>query len=139
MEDLMRTLPKLPRPLAPAERQVTGPTWPDEFIEHWAAVYLAPEINAALRGRRVRFETFLRAPREILAALRRPVRFTYCGLLPAQRDVQERLRFESALEAVAEAALERVAAEAHCANGRVVEKLRHHAHPRSRAFFLGRH
>lgn len=133
----MRTAPNPPRPLSPDERQVTGPTWPDEYIERWAAVYLEHATNRQLRGRGVRFETFLRAPVEILAALRRPVRFTYCGLLPSQRDVQERLRFETALEAIAEAALEYVAGESHCANGRVVEKLRHHAHKRNglRAFF----
>lgn len=87
----MRTLPNLPRPLSPAERQVTGPTWPDEYIERWAAVYLEPETNRALRGRGVRFETFLRAPVEILAALRKP-RVFVCpsGLLPAQRDIQDR-------------------------------------------------
>lgn len=136
----MRTLPKLPRPLSPGERQVTGPTWPDEYIERWAAVYLDPETNRVLRGRGVRFETFLRAPVEILAAVHK-ARVFVCpaGLLPAQRDVQARVDLEHALAALADAALKQIAAEAHCANGRVVEKLRHHAHPRSRrAFFSGR-
>jgi len=134
----MHTLPKLPRPLSPAERQVTGPIWPDEHIERWAAVYLEPEANRALRARGVRFETFLRAPVEILAALRRTRVIAHApGLLPAQRRVQERADLESALSELADASVRQMAAEAHCSNGRVVEKLRHHAHPRSRAFFGG--
>lgn len=135
----MRTLPKLPRPLFPAERPFAGPTWPDAYIETWAAVYLHPETNRALRGRGVRFETFLRAPFEILAALKRP-RVIVCaaGLLPAQRLMQQRCDLERALQALAEAAVLQIAAEAYCANGRVVEKLRHHTHPRSRALFPGR-
>lgn len=134
----MRTLPKPPRPLSPAERHVTGPIWPDEYIERWAAVYLEPETNRLLRARSVRFETFLRAPVEILYAIRRWREFdSPAGLLPAQRRVRERLDSSASIEEIAEAALDYVAAEAHCANGRVVEKLRHHAHPRKglRAFF----
>jgi len=128
----MHTLPKLPRPLSPAERQVTGPIWPDEHIERWAAVYLEPEANRALRARGVRFETFLRAPVEILAALRRPRVFVSpAGLLPAQLLVRQRGDLERALAELADTAVRMVAAESHCANGRVVEKLRHHAHPRS--------
>lgn len=135
----MRTLPKLPRPLSPAERQVTGPIWPDAHIEAWAAVYLKPEINRALRACGMRFETFLRAPVEILAAVARPRSYPWdAGLLTAQRRVQERLDIECALLEMGYAIT--VAAESHCANGRVVEKLRHHAHPRSgnRDFHPGR-
>lgn len=135
----MRTFPKLPRPLSPAERQVAGPIWTDEYIERWAAVYLEPQNNRALRGRGVRFETFLRAPREILAVLRKPPVIVFVdGLLPAQRDVQARVDLERALAELADAAVRQIAAEAHCSNGRVVEKLRHHAHPRSNAVFYGR-
>ena len=132
----MRTLPRPPRPLSPAERPFAGPTWPDEYIERWAAAYLEPEANRRLRAHSVRFETFLRAPVEILEAVRRP-RVSVCraGLLLAQRDVQARVDLESALAALADAAVRQIAAEAHCSNGRVVEKLRHHAHPRSRAAF----
>lgn len=137
----MRTLPKLPKPLSPAERPVAGPTWPDEYIERWAAVYLEPENNRVLRARSVRFETFLRAPVEILFAVRawRAHQAAH-GLLPAQRKVRQREDQRSALEDIAEASLTYVAAEAHCANGRMVEKLRNHAHPRHglRAFFRGR-
>lgn len=127
----MRTLPKLPRPLSPAERSFAGPIWPDAHIEAWAAIYLEPEMNRKLRARSVRFETFLRAPVEILAALRRPRPYHVSGLLPAQRNVQARVDLERACIAIAEAAAARVAAESHCANGRTVEKLRHHAHPRN--------
>jgi len=128
----MRTLPKLPRPLSPGERPFTGPTWPDAWIEAWAAVYLEPEANRALRASGVRFETFLRAPVEILDAVRRSR--TFQGrpvLLPAQRVVQARMDLAYALAEIADAETRRIAAEAHCSNGRVVEKLRHHAHPRS--------
>lgn len=128
----MRSLPPFPRPLSPGERPFTGPTWPDAYIEFWAGIYLEPQTNRALRGRGVRFETFLRAPVEILAALQRPRAIvSYCGLLPAQRHVRERADLQAALLVIAEVALAHVDAESHCANGRVVEKLRHHAHPRS--------
>ena len=106
-------------------------TFPDEWIEYWAAAYLARENNVRLRALRVDFERFLCAPVVFLAALHpihRP-RGT-SGLLPAQRAVQKRFDAQAALLEIAERAADQVAAESHCANGAIVEKLKHHAWPR---------
>lgn len=109
------------------ERSFAAPcTFSDEHIETWSAVYLA---NPQLRSRGVLFETFLLAPVEILAAcglqavtiLYRP------GLMPRQRAAQRRIDTQSALQELGERALRKLAAEAHCANGVWVEKMRHHA------------
>jgi len=109
-------------------------TFPDEYIERWGEVYLTPENNARLRARRVRFETFLLCPSEILAALVRPPRYTLtaCGLLPAQRDVQRRIDLQDAVIEMAECAVRAIKSGSHCANGAWTEKLKHHAWPRHR-------
>lgn len=65
-------------------------TYPDEYLEHWAKVYLA---NPILRRRGVLFAAFLVAPDEILAAVAMPQAADLEGclpLLPAQRRVQHR-------------------------------------------------
>jgi len=109
------------------ERSFAAPrTFSDEHIEHWASVYLDPYNNRQLRALHVKFERFLLAPEVFLAALGRPrVIVTSCGLLPAQRDVQRRLdlmdKFVRAFRG-----------EWLCADGRWVEKLKHHAYPRHR-------
>lgn len=86
---------------------------------------------SAVRARGVWFETFLLAPTEILAACARPAIAVHaCGLLPGQLDARDRAEIKAAIEELGEAALASIAAEAHCANGMWVEKLRHHAWPR---------
>ena len=100
-------------------------TFTDEHIERWAPVYLA---NPHLARRGVRFETFLLAPAEILAACSRPVMIVpRCGLLQEQLDVRKRVDLETALQEMGERAIDALAAECHCANGTWTEKLRHHA------------
>jgi hypothetical protein len=115
------------------ERSFAAPkTFTDEHIERWAAVYLALENNARLRARHVRFETFLLCPREILAAIDKPVVFTYCGLLPKQREAQKHADLITALHELADAAVLQMKSESHCADGAWTEKTRHHAYPRNR-------
>lgn len=86
-------------------------TWADEWIEFWGAVYVAHPVIAA-RG--VLFETFLFAPREVIASL-----YLIEDVLASTRGM------EIALLAVEH--LERTGAR--CSNGAWVEKLRHHRHP----------
>lgn len=112
------------------ERSFAAPrVFSDDWIEHWARVYLDPRANALLRARRVSFETFLIAPREILAAARRPT----VGLLPAQRDVRRRIDLACAV-ASAEYMHERFIELHGCfvRAGAALEKLKHHAWPRRR-------
>lgn len=100
-------------------------TFADEYIEHWACVYLA---NPYLGRAGVAFETFLFAPVEILATCALPsVDLDRAGLLPAQRGARTRAELAAALQYMNERAIVRLAAECHCANGTWVEKLRHHA------------
>lgn len=94
-------------------------TWEDAYIERWAAVYLDPLHNRILRARGVRFETFLLAPAELLAAARRPT----AGLLPAQRAVQMRLDQARALAELVEAAGRQFFGASYCANGRLVARI----------------
>jgi len=118
-----------------AERSFAAPkTFTDEHIDRWAPVYLASENNARLHARKVKFETFLLCPSEILAALVRPPRYTLtaCGLLPAQRAVQRRIDLQDALIEMAECAVRAIKSGSHCANGAWTEKLKHHAWPRHR-------
>lgn len=106
-------------------------TFPDEWIERWAPVYLSPENNARFQARHVRFETFLLCPVEILAAIQRPrVIVVSDALLPRQRDVQRRLDIERAALEIAEAAIRDMKPESHCADSAWTEKTRHHAWPR---------
>lgn len=105
------------------ERPVEGRTWSDEYIEFWAGVYQA---NPQVAARGVLFATFLRAPHAILRACAVPG--GYAGAKPVRR---------AALVELAEAAIARLErAGAACSNGRFVEKLRHHAHPRSQRDFI---
>jgi len=100
-------------------------TYSDEHIELWGEVYLA---NPQLRARGVLFEAFLLAPAKILDACARPFMVvSRSGLLPAQRRARLAADTQSALQELGERALAKLAAEAHCANGRWVEKMRHHA------------
>lgn len=65
-------------------------TYSDEYLEHWAKVYLA---NPILRRRGVLFAAFLVSPEEILVAVAMPQVADleeYRPLLPAQRRVQHR-------------------------------------------------
>jgi hypothetical protein len=103
-------------------RSVHAPfTISDDALEFWGKLYLA---NPSVRARGVSFEQFVRMPWWYLVGARATVAISVRGRLrPATR---------SALLELAEhaiAALERDGAA--CANGRFVEKLRHHRHPRS--------
>lgn len=65
-------------------------TYPDEYIEHWANIYLA---NPILRRRGILFGAFLVLPDEILAAVSMPLLVDieeHLPLMPAQRKVQHR-------------------------------------------------
>ncbi len=118
-----------------AERSFAAPkTFTDEHIERWAPAYLAPENNARLRARHVRFEVFLLCPAEIIASLVRPPRYTLTadGLLPAQLAVQRRLDLQDALIEITERFMRAIKKGSHCANGAWTEKLKHHAWPRHR-------
>ncbi len=108
------------------ERSFAAPcTFSDDHIERWGEVYLA---NPQVRARGVWFETFLLAPERTLAECAAPVIEVHaCGLLPAQRAVRDHADTQAALVELGERALAALAAEAHCANGVWVEKLRHHA------------
>lgn len=111
------------------QRSVLAPfTLPDEQLEYWAEVYL--ELPGP-RRRGVSFEQFLAATPQVREA----------PLLLEQLAVQARLdelaRTVGVLgqrQRYAIAELER--SGACCANGRLVEKLRHRRHPRSRRDFI---
>ena len=118
-----------------AERSFAAPrTFPDAYIEHWAAVYLDPRNQIRLHARLVRFETFLLAPERYLRRIERPRRIvvTSCGLLPAQREVQRRLDLQDALMEMVDCAVRQFRGESHCADGRWTEKLTHRTWPRHR-------
>ena len=123
VEKVQKTVP------ASFERSVVARrTFADEHVEFWGEVYLA---NPFVRDAGVLFETFLLAPVEILLALAQ--RRGAPGLLPAQRlvraGIERTIVRESALDAWdAIAALD--GDGMHCANGRWIEKLKHHAWPR---------
>ena len=99
----------------------------DELLEFWGAVFL---LNPRLRAQGVSFEQFVRAPALYLVGARvivlraRPKAATTRAARAADVEGCER-----AVEL-----LEREGAAS--ANGRMVEKLRHHRHPRGafRAF-----
>ena len=108
------------------ERPVTGPTYSAEHIEFWGGIYLA---NPRVRAHGVLFSTFLMAPMQILRACATPgVRISSCD---HARHGYTR-RDEAVLLSIAEAAIRHLEQTgARCENGRWVEKLKHHAHPRS--------
>lgn len=107
------------------ERPIEAPTYPDEYLDFWAGVYL---VNPHLRARGVLFSTFLIAPIEILRACATPG--------PAIRACRARVTFprdEAVILTVAEAAVrhaERM--EGHGENGRLVEKMRSRVFPSRR-------
>ena len=90
----------------------------DAELEYWARVYLgAPQ----LRRRGIAFEDFLRASPEVREDVRRALQ------LAVRARVDDLDRHVAVLAAGAIEALER--GGACCANGRYIEKLRHHRHP----------
>lgn len=103
-----------------AHRSVHAPfTTSDEQLEFWACVYLA---NPLVRARGVSFEQFLRTPSWYLVGARPRAVIAVHGLKPRTR---------TALLELAEAAVAALEREgARCSDGRFVEKLRHHRHPR---------
>lgn len=109
------------RPTLNEHRSVHAPfTVPDEQLEFWGRVFLA---NPRLRARGVSFEQFVRTPWWYLVGPRVPVVISLHGRLkPSTR---------AAFLELAERAVEMLERDgAACANGRFVEKLRHHRHPR---------
>ncbi|MEW8494269.1 MAG: hypothetical protein AB2604_10725 [Candidatus Thiodiazotropha taylori] len=115
----------------------------DEHIDFWGDVYIAN--RALLRERGVLFETFMFAPKDILSAVLsgRAIPLSndqdFYPLLPAQMKVAERL-FNQEQEAwereCLEADLTRIRetgnSPARVANGKLIEPLTHHAHPKRR-------
>lgn len=100
---------------------------PDEQLEHWARVYLAMPW---LCRRGITFERFLSATPQVRES----------GSLPA---LVVRSRLDELARQLADMAarhrsflddLERGGAS--CANGRMVERLKHHRYPRSHRDFL---
>jgi len=73
-------------------------TYPDEYIDYWGGVFLA---NPCLRRRGVRFDTFLIAPRELLAKVMAPATDAdgHAPLLPHQRRIRARVEGLSHLRA----------------------------------------
>jgi hypothetical protein len=104
---------------------------PDEQIEFWAEIYLA---MPRLRGTGVSFERFLRTTPQVREVELLPAVLALCGGKALSAITR------SALIELAEAAIAQLEREgALCSNGRFVEKLRHHRHPRSyRDFIPGR-
>lgn len=104
------------------DRPRSGAVYADEYIERWAAVYLA---NPALRLYGVPFSDFLARPEAWLRYIGDPLR------------AMTRTPSAACCERRAEAAVaqaERL--EGYGANGRLVEKMRHKARPRSFRAFL---
>ncbi len=97
------------------DRPATGPVYADEYIERWAAVYLA---NPPLRLFGVPFSLFLARPAGWLLFIGSPIRDELCMR-----------RAEAAV-----ASAERI--EGHGENGRLIEKMRHRTHRRGFRDFL---
>lgn len=108
-----------------------GGVYSDEYLEHWGRFYLA---NPPLRRAGVLFATFLEAPGEILFALAHQAQCQAAArqpqLLPAQREVQRREDFRLPSPRIERAIAQLEREGASCANGRMVEKLKHHTFPR---------
>jgi len=102
----------------------------DEQLDYWAGVFLA---NPGIRARGVLFETFLIAPVQIIAAIAAaPVPPARAGLLIGQRRAQAAADFQTSVQQV----VQRLGREAErsstgVADGRLVERLRHHRYPRN--------
>lgn len=99
--------------MANFERARDGATYDDAYIERWADVYLA---NPGLRLQGVPFCRFLAAPSAWLMWLGR------------QRQPRPQEALSAAEMVQVRRAMERTSA---MGNGLRIEKLRHHAHPRS--------
>jgi hypothetical protein len=91
----------------------------DEYIEHWATVFIE---RALFAQRGIRFDTFLLDPVEILAAVEQAPRM--CRLLEAQEEVMHRDIEESLMSAVG----------AQVRGSAYVVPLRHHARAVSNDF-----
>lgn len=95
---------------------------PDAQLEFWAEIYLA---MPRLRRSGTSFEQFLRATPQAREVELLPAVVMLCG----GKALAARTR--SALLELAEAAITHLERDgALCSNGRFVEKLRHHRHPR---------
>ena len=107
--------------------------YPDEYIEFWGEIFTA---NPFLSRAGLAFKDFLRDPHVLFReALYAPIAARSPGLLAAQRAVQRRLDAAAASEQL-ELAMDAVIVElahagGHCENGRWIEPLHHHAHPRN--------
>ncbi len=109
---------------ASGERSWAAPViLPDAQLDYWACAYLA---LPGLARRGISFERFLAATPQVRAVPRLLVQLELRARL-------ERLEAEAAgLSPRHRGAIERLErAGARCENGRWVEPLRHHAHPRS--------
>lgn len=111
----------------------------DEEIEFWGGVYLA---NPTLSMLGFTFEAFLTEPRRILPAAEFSAIFSLTEffdrlpLLPAQRAVRERLDAQDAgqIELALGVSESRLTADSPVVQGgALVEKMKHHAHPRHAA------
>lgn len=128
MQKRLSAMQKIP-PIA-FERSVAAPrTYSDEYIEFWGGAYLA---NPFVHEAGVLFETFLEYPIEILLAFAQKCGTP--GLIPAQRLAIARVNRTEVRPYTADelkfiAALERDGAS--CANGRWIEKMKHHAWPKN--------
>ncbi|MCU7877250.1 MAG: hypothetical protein KZQ84_10705 [Candidatus Thiodiazotropha sp. (ex Lucinoma borealis)] len=115
----------------------------DQYLEYWGDVYLSNK--AILKERGVLFDTFLIDPKAILEAvlfgkpLPLPEGEDFYPLLPSQRAVQERL-INAELDEWLRDELERELTSVRltgmtpvrCADGQIIEPLKHHAHPQRR-------
>ncbi len=75
-------------------RPLSAPRYADEYIEHWAKVFLAEQLIEL----GIVFESFLIAPAEILAAVlaeRERLRDVFRPLLPRQECVRQQLAFNN--------------------------------------------
>ena len=100
---------------------------PDVQIEYWAELYLA---RGDLARRGISFETLLRATPQVRAAGGLPAVLAAADLGELHRAAQLRACAREI------ARMERIGAR--CSNGTLVEKLRHHAHPRGNRDFIAR-
>ena len=138
--------------------------YPDEYIEHWGAIFTRHRLDRVLG---ITFERFVRLPGHFMnryhALLNSAAHRQFVGLqeapgdfeplLAAQAEVAERIYRREIDAAIARCAqgtsthadaelLERCIAAARGIshlprqdNGHPVEKMRHHCHPKSRAMF----
>lgn len=110
----------------------SAPVVPDAALDYWGEVYTA---NPAIRDQGVLFESFLRAPAELMAAvLLAPLQDAEPGLLPRQRATRARLDASRQIELLLEITDREIEARRLVFRDRAyVEKLAHHRHPRTPA------